>query len=56
MDDLRTPVGADMFDAYGKDPRVDTDAEVPLAEMAGGYETDANTARGQPKPKASAGT
>ncbi|WP_247393800.1 CapA family protein [Bradyrhizobium sp. 35] len=40
MDDLRTPVGADMFDAYGKDPRVDTDAEVTLAEMAGGYETD----------------
>ncbi|RVK83207.1 CapA family protein, partial [Sinorhizobium meliloti] len=40
MDDLRTPVGADMFAAYGKDPRTDTDAEVTLAEMARGYETD----------------
>lgn len=33
-DDLRTPVGADMFAAYGKDPRVDTDAEVTVDEMA----------------------
>ncbi|MET3757184.1 poly-gamma-glutamate synthesis protein (capsule biosynthesis protein) [Rhizobium binae] len=41
MDDLRTPVGADMFVAYNKDPRDDTDAEVTLAEMAQGYETDA---------------
>ncbi|MCW1413801.1 CapA family protein [Rhizobium sp. 1AS11] len=41
MDDLRTPVGADMFAAYDKDPRTDTDAEVTLAEMARGYETDA---------------
>ncbi|RVP45354.1 CapA family protein [Sinorhizobium medicae] len=41
MDDLRTPVGADMFTAYGKDPRTDTDAEVTLAEMAQGYESDA---------------
>lgn len=40
MDDLRTPVGADMFAAYGKDPRSNTDAEVTLAEMAQGYETD----------------
>lgn len=39
MDDLRTPVGADMFAAYGKDPRVDTDAEVTASEMATGYET-----------------
>ncbi|WP_025038525.1 CapA family protein [Bradyrhizobium sp. DOA9] len=39
-DDLRTPVGADMFAAYGKDPRLDTDAEVTVAEMARGYETD----------------
>ncbi|RVJ66878.1 CapA family protein [Sinorhizobium meliloti] len=39
MDDLRTPVGADMFAAYGKDPRADTDAEVTLTEMATGYET-----------------
>lgn len=37
MDDLRTPVGADMFDSYNKDPRTDTDAEVTLAEMAVGY-------------------
>lgn len=40
MDDLRTPVGADMFAAQGKDPRTDTDAEVTVAEMTGGYETD----------------
>ncbi|MCS0462783.1 MULTISPECIES: CapA family protein [Rhizobium] len=39
MDDLRTPVGADMFDAYGKDERADTDAEVTVAEMASGYAT-----------------
>ncbi|VIO69130.1 Capsule biosynthesis protein CapA [Bradyrhizobium ivorense] len=38
MDDLRTPVGADMFDAYNKDPRVDTDPEVTADEMATGYE------------------
>ncbi|MER8395925.1 CapA family protein [Mesorhizobium sp. M1340] len=35
--DLRTPVGADMFDAHGKDARVDTDAEVSAHEMAVGY-------------------
>ncbi|UPJ47825.1 CapA family protein [Bradyrhizobium sp. 200] len=40
IDDLRTPVGADMFAAYDKDPRVDTDAEVTVNEMARGYETD----------------
>ncbi|MGY4257646.1 poly-gamma-glutamate capsule biosynthesis protein CapA/YwtB (metallophosphatase superfamily) [Bradyrhizobium sp. USDA 4516] len=40
MDDLRTPIGADMFAAQGKDPRLDTDAEVTAAEMGGGYETD----------------
>ncbi|QPB24701.1 CapA family protein [Rhizobium sp. 007] len=39
MDDLRTPVGADMFDAYGKDEQADTDAEVTVAEMASGYTT-----------------
>lgn len=38
-DDLRTPVGADMYSAYGKDPRTDTDAEVTLAEMFRGYDT-----------------
>ncbi|MBR1165059.1 CapA family protein [Bradyrhizobium elkanii] len=37
MDDLRTPVGADMYIAYGKDPRVDTDADVTAAEMTRGY-------------------
>ncbi|RWP29701.1 CapA family protein [Mesorhizobium sp.] len=38
-EDLRTPVGADMFDVYGKDPRVDTDAEVSVNEVAIGYPT-----------------
>ncbi|TIP18344.1 CapA family protein [Mesorhizobium sp.] len=38
-DDLRTPVGLDMFDAYGKDPLVDTDAEVTVDEEAKGYPT-----------------
>ncbi|MBX4893923.1 MULTISPECIES: CapA family protein [Rhizobium] len=37
FDDLRTPVGADMFDVYGKDPRLDTDAEVTVDEQAKGY-------------------
>ncbi|MGZ2505264.1 poly-gamma-glutamate capsule biosynthesis protein CapA/YwtB (metallophosphatase superfamily) [Rhizobium beringeri] len=37
FDDLRTPVGADMFNAYGKDPRIDTDAEVTVNEQAKGY-------------------
>ncbi|QOZ29613.1 CapA family protein [Bradyrhizobium sp. CCBAU 51753] len=40
MDDLRTPIGADMFAAQGKDPSRDTDAEVTAAEMGGGYESD----------------
>ncbi|RWI83867.1 CapA family protein [Mesorhizobium sp.] len=35
QDDLGTPSGAEMFDDYAKDPRVDTDAEVKVAEMAG---------------------
>lgn len=39
FDDLRTPVGADMFDSRGKDPRVETDAEVTVEEMMSGYET-----------------
>ncbi|MCK1312015.1 CapA family protein [Bradyrhizobium sp. 23] len=34
MDDLHTPVAADMFAAYGKDPREDTEAEVTVEEMA----------------------
>ncbi|RWE34031.1 MAG: CapA family protein [Mesorhizobium sp.] len=35
--DLRSPVGADMFEAHGKDPRVHTDADVSAHEMAVGY-------------------
>ncbi|TIT83018.1 MAG: CapA family protein, partial [Mesorhizobium sp.] len=35
--DLRTPIGADMFDAHGKDPRFNTDADVTAHEMAVGY-------------------
>ncbi|WP_192178217.1 CapA family protein [Mesorhizobium amorphae] len=38
-DDLRTPVGADMFAAYDKDPRHDTDAEVTVDEETKGYPT-----------------
>lgn len=38
-DDLRTLVGADMFEAYGKDPRRDTEAEVTVDEEAKGYPT-----------------
>ncbi|MER8486577.1 CapA family protein [Mesorhizobium sp. M1322] len=38
-EDLRTPAGADFFDAYGKDPRVHTDAELNVDEMAIGYPT-----------------
>ncbi|MEI9412880.1 CapA family protein [Mesorhizobium salmacidum] len=37
--DLRTPIGADMYEEYGKDPRVDTDAEVTVDEVAKGYPT-----------------
>ncbi|PCK77187.1 CapA family protein [Rhizobium sophoriradicis] len=40
MDDLRTPVGADMYDAYGRDSRTDTDAEVTADEMSVGYTSD----------------
>lgn len=40
MDDLRTPVGADMFAERGKDPRVHTDADVTIDEMTRGYETN----------------
>lgn len=39
MDDLRTPVGADMYDVYGKDLVDATDADVTVSEMASGYET-----------------
>ncbi|MER9851740.1 CapA family protein [Mesorhizobium sp. M0106] len=38
-DDLRTPVGADMFALYGKDPRTVTDAEVTVDEETKGYPT-----------------
>ncbi|RWA59785.1 MAG: CapA family protein [Mesorhizobium sp.] len=37
MDDIRTPVGADMFAKYGKKPQANTDAEVTVAEMARGF-------------------
>lgn len=37
MDDLRTPVGMDMFEEQGRDPLTSTDAEVTVAEMKGGY-------------------
>lgn len=37
--DLRTPVGADMYDVYDKDPRLATDAEVTIDEVAKGYPT-----------------
>ena len=37
MDDLRTPVGMDMFEEQGRDPSTSTDAEVTVAEMMGGY-------------------
>ncbi|MDW9776479.1 CapA family protein [Sinorhizobium meliloti] len=40
MDDLRTPVGADMFDEHGRDPQINTDAEVTVEEMTKLYETD----------------
>ncbi|MBX5141268.1 CapA family protein [Rhizobium lentis] len=40
MDDLRTPVGADMFAARGKDVGCDTEADVTADEMARGYETN----------------
>ncbi|WP_025038543.1 CapA family protein [Bradyrhizobium sp. DOA9] len=40
FDGLRTPVAADTFAAYGKDPRIDTDADVTAAEESAGYETD----------------
>lgn len=35
QDDLGTPAGAEMFGDYAKDPRIHTDAEVKVAEMAG---------------------
>lgn len=35
-DDLRTPVGADQFAVIGKDPMVDTDADVTASEEANG--------------------
>ncbi|MER9445964.1 CapA family protein [Mesorhizobium sp. M0340] len=37
--DLRTPAGADMFDLFGKDPRINTDAEVTIDHLAKGYPT-----------------
>ncbi|WP_246135935.1 CapA family protein [Mesorhizobium intechi] len=37
--DLRTPAGADMFDLFGKDPRINTDAEVTIDHLANGFPT-----------------
>ncbi|MDX8496602.1 CapA family protein [Mesorhizobium sp. VK22B] len=34
-EELRTPVGADMYAVYGKDPKVDTDAEVTIEANKG---------------------
>ncbi|RWQ29946.1 MAG: CapA family protein [Mesorhizobium sp.] len=39
IDDLRTPMGVDMFETYGKDPGTHTDADVTVAEMTSGYDT-----------------
>ena len=39
MDDLRTPVGADMYEVYGKELVDATDADVTVSEMSSGYET-----------------
>ncbi|SJM34508.1 CapA family protein [Mesorhizobium delmotii] len=36
-EDLRTPLGADMYAVYGKDPKIDTDAEVTIDEVYKGY-------------------
>lgn len=36
IDDLRTPIGADQWAFIGKDPRVDTDADVTASEEAYG--------------------
>jgi poly-gamma-glutamate synthesis protein (capsule biosynthesis protein) len=37
MDDLRTPVGEDMYEDNGQDPRFNTDADVSAHEMSSGY-------------------
>ncbi|TSE03417.1 CapA family protein, partial [Mesorhizobium intechi] len=37
--DLRSPAGADMFDLFGKDPRINTDAEVTIDHLANGFPT-----------------
>jgi poly-gamma-glutamate synthesis protein (capsule biosynthesis protein) len=37
MDDLRTPVGLDMYEEHGQDPRINTDADVNAHEMSSGY-------------------
>ncbi|MEI9425758.1 CapA family protein [Mesorhizobium sp. Cs1299R1N1] len=37
--DIRTPVGVDMYEVYGKNPQFDTDAEVTADEVAKGYPT-----------------
>ncbi|MER8927726.1 CapA family protein [Mesorhizobium sp. M0859] len=40
FDNLQTPIGAEMFAAYGKDPRVNTDADLIVDVMVQGFETD----------------
>ena len=37
MDDLRTPVGMDMYESNGLNPIKDTDADVTAKEMSSGY-------------------
>jgi poly-gamma-glutamate synthesis protein (capsule biosynthesis protein) len=37
MDDLRTPVGEDMYEDNDQDPRFNTDADVNAHEMSSGY-------------------
>ena len=37
MDDLRTPVGIDMYEDNGMDPSLNTDADVTAHEMSSGY-------------------
>lgn len=40
FDNLQTPIGAEMFAAYGKDPRISTDAGLIIDVMVQGFERD----------------
>lgn len=40
FDNLQTPIGAEMFAAYGKDPRTSTDADLIVDVMVKGFESD----------------